>query len=55
MYGRTLTEDDWNVITWEEAVGGSKDAGYLGSKKFAEVCPRPIQAGSLNCDTDWKV
>lgn len=37
MAGRTYSDDDWNPITWDEALKGDKGAAYQGSKKFAEV------------------
>lgn len=36
MVGKTYTDDDWNPITWDEALTGEKGAAYQGSKKFAE-------------------
>ena len=37
MAGRTYTDDDWNPITWDQALQGGKGDAYQGSKKFAEV------------------
>ncbi|KAH0551576.1 hypothetical protein GP486_007205 [Trichoglossum hirsutum] len=34
--GVTYTSDDWNPLSWEEALVGDKPTGYLASKKFAE-------------------
>ena len=44
MKGKHYSDDDWNPITWDEALTSSKGAAYQGSKKFAEVC-------SHNCDS----
>jgi nucleoside-diphosphate-sugar epimerase len=38
MKGKKLTENDWNPVTWDEAVNGSRGVAYQESKKFAEVC-----------------
>ena len=38
MAGRVLTEQDWNPVTFDEAVAStSLGVGYQASKKFAEV------------------
>ena len=38
MRGRTFTEDDWNPVSWDEAVvTTNKGVAYQASKKFAEV------------------
>ena len=38
MRGKNYTEEDWNPITWDEAVSTSvKNVWYQASKKFAEV------------------
>ena len=34
--GKRYTADDWNPITWEDAVTGDRNQGYLASKKYAE-------------------
>lgn len=38
MRGRTFTEEDWNPLSWDEAVSSpNKGVAYQASKKFAEV------------------
>lgn len=38
MYGKMYTDDDWNPVSWEEALESTNSrVGYQGSKKFAEV------------------
>lgn len=40
MYGKMYTDDDWNPVSWDEAVESTNArVGYQASKKFAEVCP----------------
>lgn len=34
---KTYTEDDWNPMSYEEAVNGDKGAAYRAGKKFAEL------------------
>lgn len=34
---KTYTEDDWNPMTYEEALTGDKGAAYRAGKKFAEL------------------
>lgn len=39
MAGKTFVDDDWNPITWDEALKATdKNIPYQGSKTFAEVC-----------------
>ena len=39
--GKTFVDDDWNPITWEEALNATdKGVPYQGSKTFAEVSSR---------------
>lgn len=34
---KVYTEEDWNPITWDEAVHGDSQKAYRASKKFAEL------------------
>ena len=33
---KIYTEEDWNPVTWEDALTGASNTGYQASKKFAE-------------------
>jgi nucleoside-diphosphate-sugar epimerase len=33
---KVYTEDDWNSLTWDDALAGTSQQAYLASKKFAE-------------------
>jgi nucleoside-diphosphate-sugar epimerase len=40
MFGKVYSDDDWNPVSWDEAVETSDTrVGYQASKKFAEVSP----------------
>jgi hypothetical protein len=33
---KVYTEEDWNPVTYEQALSGTQNTGYQASKKFAE-------------------
>lgn len=37
MTGKVFGEEDWNPVTWEEALAGGVSGQYKASKKFMEI------------------
>ncbi|CAG8955774.1 hypothetical protein HYFRA_00011643 [Hymenoscyphus fraxineus] len=50
---KVYTEEDWNPRTWEEALGGSPNAGYQASKKFAEKAEGGYRRSDVDVFPAW--